>query len=217
MPDIPRFVEIRSMLIGGDSTLVGQPDGGLIVSGDGSLAGVVGRPTADDLETALAVLGPGSELLVPGESIDWIRGALPGTVPQKALIHRLGAVLPQPDLQDVEIGEVDSAFLARLPDELVAEVDGAVMAAVRRVAGGSVAVCSAWWLTESHWDVGVDTLPGHRRRGHARACFLALADHMMKERSLEPVWGALADNTASLRMAASLGFVQDGELWVVEI
>lgn len=60
-------------------------------------------------------------------------------------------------------------------------------------------------MTETLWDVAVDTLDGHRRQGHASACFRALAAHMAAE-GRQPIWGANDDNAASLELAARLGF-----------
>jgi len=43
------------------------------------------------------------------------------------------------------------------------------------------------------------------RRGYAAACFLALAAHMSRD-GPQPVWAAEEDNTASMQLAAKLGF-----------
>ena len=71
-------------------------------------------------------------------------------------------------------------------------------------------------ITETLWDVGIDTLEGHRRKGHARACYLALASHLAAQ-GFSPVWGAYEDNEASLAMAESLGFIPVDEFWVIEL
>lgn len=214
VPDDPSHVEIRSMLLSGDAEVSGSPSGGLVIAPDNSVAGVIGSPSPSLVDRAVSSLAEDADLLVFSEGLAVVTSVLPGATPQRAVIHRLASSLPTDPVEDVSVGEVDAALLASLPDELAEEVDGAILAAVRRVDGVGVAVCGAWWPTETLWDVGVDTLPGHRRRGHARACFTALARHMQR-RGLSPVWGALADNFGSLRMAASLGFVPDGELFVI--
>ena len=110
--------------------------------------------------------------------------------------------------------------LSGLPSALRAEV-GAALARVQPLfvarvppgdAGRIVAVCSAAWETETLWDVSVETVPDHRRRGLAAACFIALARWMLAERGKRPVWGAHESNPASLALAASLGFVRESEL-----
>ena len=216
VPDDASHVEIRSMLLGGDAEVIGSPSGGLVVASDRSVAGVVGSPSPSLVDRGISLLAEDADLLVFPEGLAVVISVMPEVTPQRAAIHRFASTLPTDPLEDVSVGEVDASFLASLPDVLAEEVDGAVFAAVRRVDGVGVAVCSAWWPTETLWDVGVDTLPGHRRRGHARACFIALARHM-EARGLSPVWGALVDNFASLRMAESLGFIPDGELFVIEL
>ncbi len=79
------------------------------------------------------------------------------------------------------------------------------MVAVRVVAGVVVAVCAAGDVTETLWDVGIDTLEGHRRKGFAAACFRSLAAYMAL-RGKQPVWGANEDNVQSLELARKLGF-----------
>jgi GNAT superfamily N-acetyltransferase len=71
--------------------------------------------------------------------------------------------------------------------------------------GVAVAFCYPAYETETLWDVSIDTLEPYRRRGLARTCFEFLCDHMAAHGKV-PVWGALASNSASLSLAARLGF-----------
>ncbi len=204
------------MLLHDAARLMGAPSGGVVVDLEGETAGVVGLPTAEVLGEALALLVPDADVLVVAESLTHVRSLLPDRNPRRAVIHgplQVTAAAPDPT---VEIGEVDDALLASLPPELAEEVDGARLVAVRRVAGQPVAACASWWPTETLWDVGIDTLESHRRQGHARACFRALASHLAGE-GLRPVWGAYEDNPPSLEMAASLGFEPTDELWVFDV
>lgn len=68
--------------------------------------------------------------------------------------------------------------------------------------------------TETLWDVSIDTLPSHRRRGYAAAAALHLM-RVMRARGKTAVWGALDDNPASANLARRLGFVENGTLWVL--
>jgi len=215
VPDEPRWVEIRAMLLHPGSNVLGEPQGGLVVDVDRSVAGVVGQPAEPLLAQAFAILSADAELLVPAESIGHVAALVPEGTARRAVVHTLGSQLPAPDDADVDLSVVDAPFLSSLPEELAEEARGAKWAAARRVDGSAVSICTAWWITERHWDVGVDTLPEHQRQGHARSCFLTLADHLAGH-SLQPVWGAFEDNVASLGMAAGLGFVPDGEIWVVD-
>ena len=74
--------------------------------------------------------------------------------------------------------------------------------------------CYPVWQTERWWDVSVDTIEGYRGQGLAvRAAAAMIA--FMAARGKRPVWGALEDNAASLRVAAKLGFVPVDELLVL--
>lgn len=214
VPDEPRWVEIRSMLLSGRARIFGDPSGAVVVDTERSVAGVVGLPSEDVLDAGITSLSEQSEILVMEESLDHMRAFLPLAEPTRAIIHRLATPLSDQQVGDVEISPVDDRLLSALPDALVHEVEGAHTVAVRRKGALVVAVCSAWWPTETLWDVGVDTLEGHRRQGHARAAFTALARHMDVVHGIEPVWGATVENHASLRMAESLGFVAESSLWL---
>lgn len=65
------------------------------------------------------------------------------------------------------------------------------------------------WITESdrHIDaLGVWTDPRYRRLGLGRAAAAALVGHVLGPRGKDPLWSTTGDNTASLALAASLGF-----------
>ncbi len=60
-------------------------------------------------------------------------------------------------------------------------------------------------------DISVHVLGGYRRRGIATAA-AAMACQAVRASGLTPVWGTAADNEASLRVAAKLGFVETERL-----
>jgi predicted GNAT family acetyltransferase len=68
-----------------------------------------------------------------------------------------------------------------------------------------VSFCYPHHATERWWDVSIDTVAGHRRRGFAAAAAGALIAHLRGE-GREPVWGALDENPASGATARALGF-----------
>lgn len=96
-------------------------------------------------------------------------------------------------------------WLEGLPEDVRAYASLAEAIAVRLVNGASFAVCAAADVTETLWDVGIDTLEGHRRRGYAVACFHSLAAWMAAQ-GRQPVWSAYEDYPPSLALAAKLGF-----------
>jgi GNAT superfamily N-acetyltransferase len=213
VPDIPRWVETRSMLLHG-ATTVGTPEGGLVIGNGRDLAGVVGLPIRETITEALGMLDPGAELLVPPETVHQVLALLPPVLAERAIIHAAPPRLAPPEDGAVEIRPVDASELGWLSSHLAPEAKGASWAAVKRIEGEVVAMCTAGPITETLWDPGIDTLEQHRRKGYARSCFLALAAHL---RPLTPIWGAVEDNTASLAMAASLGFEPVDELWVLTL
>jgi len=79
--------------------------------------------------------------------------------------------------------------------------------------GVPVSLCYPALVTESFWDVTIETVEGYRRGGRAVAAFLRLESEM-RDSGLEPVWGALESNAASLALAAKLGFERVGAIRV---
>ena len=215
VPDLPRWVEVRSLLLHDEGTVFGEHGGGVVVGSDGFTVGIVGEPGPEIFQEARRLFAPDAEVLVIPETLSHMTDLIPEGRPRRAILHALeGPVEPVGD-RNVEIVSVDADFLASLPPELATEVEGAYVAGVRRVDGRVVSVCATSTITESLWDVGIDTLDGHRRQGHARACYLGLASHLASQ-GRQPVWGAYDDNLPSLSMARSLGFVPVDELWVIE-
>ena len=216
LPDIPRWVELRSLLLHDEGTVFGEPTGGVIVSSDGFTVGLVGYPDSSLLAGARPLFAPDAEALVIDKGLEHAVTLFPEGRPRRAILHRLDATVEPISDESLDIAAVDQQLLVSLHPELASEVEGAYIAALRRVEGVVVSACSAASITETLWDVGIDTLEGHRRKGHARACYLSLASHLAAQ-GLSPVWGAYEDNEASLAMAESLGFVPVDELWVIEL
>ena len=102
-------------------------------------------------------------------------------------------------------------MIQQFPAEMRDDVRRATILAAKRVDGQFVSTCSTEAITETRWDVSIDTLEPHRLRGHGRECFLAL-DGVLRQRGRRPVWGATLDNAASRAMARSLGFVPIDEI-----
>ncbi len=148
------------------------------------------------------------ELVVQMDTLQAAQEALPSWTVAQAVVHSL--VRPYPSGERAEAGVVVSAppeqrWLEGLPEDVRLYARLAEAIAVQIVGGAVVAVCAAGDVTETLWDVGIDTLEGHRRRGHAAACFHALAA-WMAGRGRQPVWSAYEDYPPSLTLAAKLGF-----------
>jgi hypothetical protein len=226
LPDVPRWLETRWLLRTPRTRLVADADGHVAVNRAEAMGAVVGRPGADVLRRALRGAPRDTEVLVQDDAADEAGAALPGWRVVGATLHRLSAPVEAPAAPvephvpgDPHVVVVVDApgpdALARLPAALRADAVGATALALSLAGDEVAAVCTAGAVTETLWDVGVDTIAGHRRRGHATAAFRALAGHLAA-RGLQPVWGAEDDNAASLRLAAKLGFQPAGHLAVVK-
>lgn len=56
-------------------------------------------------------------------------------------------------------------------------------------------------------EIGINTLPGHRGKGYAKAACISCANWMVS-RGVCPQWSTSAENTASQRLALGVGFVK---------
>ncbi|MFT7463513.1 MAG: GNAT superfamily N-acetyltransferase [Pseudohongiellaceae bacterium] len=209
VPDLPRWIEARALLLSGHSAIFGSA-GELIIRNDaakGRLAVALGRASADSAGAILCDR-PGRELMCPVDDGEhWLR-VLPGWSAGEVLLYRL----EQPSALAAESPGVKRLgvehSLEHLPAELREELEEAlpdhtVWCAFHE--GSAASFAYSHWRTEGLFDISIDTNPGHRRRGLAR---LAVSELIRQEiaAGLQPVWGAMGSNSASQRLAHSLGF-----------
>lgn len=210
LPDIPRWVETRGLLLSGRGTVILSPGGFLVKALDGPLVCCAGRPDPDSIRAAVADPAPDLRVLAPLEEAEHLARALPEWRQLTATIHLLApgvrpAVDPAADIRLLQ----DGSLLELLPEELHEEISWALPHATVAVAfaeGIPASICYSCWETETLWDISIDTLEEFRRRGLAEACTAFLIERM-RERGKEPVWGAEDTNVPSLRLAAKMGFV----------
>jgi GNAT superfamily N-acetyltransferase len=217
LPDIPRWVETRSLLLVGECELFGLDESdelSFVVRGTGyPLVSVVGRPSKGAIREAVAGRRD-CEVLVPPENGAHVAAALPGWERSAATLHLLGDETRLPRvpagavrlLDPRELGQMEGLPRA-LREELVVAARTSPVAASFD-GGRPVAFCYAD-RTEGLWDVSIDTLEGYRRQGHAARCVAFVVEHL---RPLRPVWGAENTNRASLGLATRLGFVPVDEV-----
>lgn len=224
LPDIPRWLETRDILVSEDGELLGfegeRPTGFVVREPVTDLVCVVGRPPPDAIAEAVSRGGHRGDVLTSPEDLEHALGALPGWTPVRAVLHLLGDA---PRLPDVPEGSVrllspaDLAAMSGVPDDLVSELRTASRwspIAAAWVGERPASFCYVASETERLWDVSIDTLEGHRRHGHAGRCVAYMVEYMRKV-GKEPVWGAEVTNPASLGLAARLGFVPVDELYVI--
>lgn len=226
LPDEPAWVDLRGTLLSGRCRVFSEENaryGFVVRSLDHPFAAAVFEPRVEQVQWAFAVDNPWPQklrLLVPKRKEDYWSRRLPGWQRVDVVLHRLGegsepSAVPVP--AGVEIRRVEpDVDLSHLPDEIRDEYvqaveDGRPMTAAF-VDGLPVAFCYAALETEGLWDVAIDTLEAHRRKGLAAAAFWELHRWMSAEKGKAPVWGAYADNPASLALAAKLGFEEDSRL-----
>lgn len=210
LPDIPRWVETRGLLLGGRCSVAVSPDGFVVKALDSPLVCCVGRPDPEAVRKAVANPTPDLRVLVPPEEAEPVARALPDWSRGSATIHvQAAGTRPAPDpAVDVRL-LADEPLLDLLPDGLREELSSVRPPATVAVAfsdGFPASICYPCWETESLWDISIDTVPEFRRRGLAEAC-TAFLIRTMRERGKEPVWGAEDSNLPSLRLAAKMGFV----------
>ena len=220
LPDVPRWVEVRDLLLGGEGQVLGlrvAPALAFVLANpDDNVVFVVGAPALEAVRAAVTGLGPGASVIAAPESADRLAQALPGWTRQRIILHTLadGSQLPSPDVGVVEFIDpkrLDSLALGHdLRDELLSASEYTQIAATL-VDGQPVSFCYAGSRTETWWDISIDTLPGHRRQGYAGLC-AAFMVRSLAAQGLQPVWAAVEGNPASWRLAQKLGFAPVDEL-----
>lgn len=213
LPDEPRWVEVRGMLLTG----MGRPVGAVATSpvtfvalhaGDDQAA-VVGRPPHELIQNAAA---SATELLAVPENADWVTAALPSWQLESATIHVASSLdliraVPPGVVRELTIPELSGLPIqyAQLGDDLLVEARSGTPVFAAFAGEQPVAFCYAGSVTERWWDLSVDTLEPYRRQGYAAQCVAHVAQYMAAQGRM-PVWGASKSNTASARLAAKLGF-----------
>ncbi len=220
LPDLPRWVEARGYLAAAGCEVRGlRWDPALAVvlrDPDLDLLIVVGAADGDAIHASTAACGPGAELVCAPEDVDGVARALPGWHRTRAILHVLADAsrLPVPAPGQVRLLEPDEIGALRVPEALRRELRAAAESspiAATVVDGEAVSFCYAGSVTETLWDISIDTVPAHRQKGYAGLCVAFMVRHM-EARGKRPVWGAAEDNPASWRLARKLGFEPVDEL-----
>ena len=210
LPDSPRWVETRGMLLAGRCLAFGDSTNCVVVDSVMPVLSILGRPAATLLTQALEAAIQPVHVLAPPENQEYVAHLLPGWLCESATLHLLKPS-PRSDpvsVENVRLFEPNEGFIACIPDTLAKEL--------RRVADWSliaatfveqipVSFCYASSMTETLWDISIDTLEDYRRRGYAAQCVEYMI-RLMNKQGRQPVWGAMNSNAASLLMAQKLAF-----------
>ncbi len=171
---------------------------------------VVGWPARDAITEAVSRRKSRGVVLAQFDNQGPVVAALPGWRKTAATLHVLSDArrVPSAPLADVRLLTRRDLGSLSLPPELQSEFEIAIRhspIAATIVDGAPVSFCYAASVTESLWDVSIDTLEAHRRRGYATQCVAYMINYMLR-RGKRPVWGALETNAPSLELALKLGF-----------
>jgi hypothetical protein len=152
LPDIPRWLHVRSMLLSGRCEVLGLAEGGskpqfvareLEESEDRAVC-VVGHLPADVIREAARRSRYGGDVLATPEGASHILGALPDWTATRATLHLLGDAAQLPRIAGAEVRAFGESDIATVPDDLpeglrseLATPHGASRTWSRRCAGGA--------------------------------------------------------------------------------
>ena len=116
LPDVPRWVEVRSMLLSGEGRVIGSvstsPLSFVVVDPVGT-AGVVGRPASASVRAAAEVA---HEILAVPEDAGWTAAALPEWRREAATLYVLGEHARLPGFTEEEARVVTAPELVAAPE-----------------------------------------------------------------------------------------------------
>lgn len=222
LPDLPRWVETRWLLQVNGCKLLGHGGGQgefFVIHPQAPFGAVVGRPPPQAFERLRARQGSFELIGQAADAADaaYLKNQLPDWDFGYGLIH----TKPPSEHGPGRLKEENSKIVVQSPPSpglpRVTRKWGAVAVAMAAWLENErpVSVCAAVCVTESYWDVGIETVEQYRRRGYARVCFEVL-ERFMAGRGKRPVWSAHERNQASLAMARRLDFSPVNRLVVLE-
>jgi GNAT superfamily N-acetyltransferase len=231
LPDTAGWIDTRGMLLSGRATIIGGDTvgAGFVVramSDALAVVSVVGYPAHHLIATAVEDATDMTPVIAQPDNAVHVGQALASCprssaghrwAPERAVLHRLGSESASVLADDVHVRLLrGDDRLDHLPPGLRFEIGHAhqtTPVAAAMADARPVSFCYPCWMTETLWDVSIDTLEGYRRRGlAARAARFMIA--LMRAEGREPVWGAMESNVASMELARRLGFAPAGEIVV---
>jgi len=222
LPDLPRWVEARGMLMARRAFVVDTADGCRLICGrKDRLVVPMTIELSPQVEATAMREVPGASFLLQDVMLPAGRYHLPDWTAEPATVYTLpperarGWRMPPWPTAPMTLEQIDKAeaLPAPLRDELRDAVARTSVWAAS-MEGQPVAFAYAAQTTEGWFDMSVDTLESARNRGLGRAAAMGLiVDRML--RGLRPVWGAVKSNQASHSLARGLGFEPVDLLWVL--
>jgi GNAT superfamily N-acetyltransferase len=220
IPDAPATLEFRSLALDPESSAYRSGAGLVLLDSKEQQLGAAGAIDRDDVLDLIRSRRLTCEVLADEAAYDVLRGDIPF---EPAKVFALDAAwrpghFDRPEVLIRELESTDS--IAHVPGELHDELTAARARSFRILAafvdGAPVSFSYSASMTETLADISIDTLEAHRGRGIGMATAARLID-WVDQIGKQPVWGALATNGPSLRLAEKLGFRRyTGRLFVAE-
>ena len=218
--DVPRWLEVRDLLLTESGDVFGlqnEPELAFVIREKGTPSiFVIGKPSIDVIHEVTQPVDLAATVITPPENKDYLAMLLIGWAQTRIIVHHLPDFTFLPEVQPGQVDFLDTSLLNQLPidAELRAELEvGAAHSPIAAAFDGSLPVsfCYVSSETETLWDVAIDTLPDHQRKGYATQA-AAFMIRYMHEQGKQAVWQALEDNPASWKLAQKLGFAAIDEL-----
>ena len=217
LPDQPRWLETRDLLAWSGSSWIGDDVRNFVVwSEDDDLGAIVGEPDPAAMHQAVQAC---EDVLAFPENIRYVREHLTHVDAELATLFQASAgTISEPNYPCRLLTRGEVTALSHLQPELRDELADVVAEGKEILAAldGNLPVAFVYVAseTETLWDISIDTVETHRRRGFASAAVLSMM-RIMAQRSKTAVWGAVQSNTPSLNLARKLGFIEVDQLWVL--
>ena len=225
LPDIPLWVDTRGLLLSEHCRIFGfdsEDSLNFVVSStQAPLAAVVGHPAPAAIREAVEDFQSEAEVVSSLTSAHHVAEVLNDWRMEVAILHSLP---PTVTWELVEEGDsrilerADLPELRHLPPELKRELEIAtdyLNFAAAFLDSRAASFCWTYLVTETYWDVSVETLKPYQRKGLAYSASISMINYMRTLRK-EPVWGAVESNHASLALAHKIGFKEVDRLMVFE-
>lgn len=223
LPDSALWVEARGMLLSGRGTVldfVSDPaPAGALYQEDIGLAIVIGEPEFDLIHQVSELA---DEFICPIDHFKYISQHLNGWSHELGSLKQLPLSINLEGFDSTLRSDERSDFLqlrklkfdelpdiGDLPELLFQELEQEMSMGSQIYCAAEndepVSFCFAAAISESFWDISIDTLFPYRREGYGESC-VRYAISEMSKKGLRPVWGVLDSNKASRYLARKLGF-----------
>ena len=229
VPDAPVTIEARAMLLAPEDEVelyaADDPAGFVAMDRRLCLGTCWGKIEPQWLEEVRDALPENSSILACVDNVKTVAPILEDWRKEWAILHSRPREIESGREAGMDPSQVRKLTLADLDGIDSREIEEIELLRTIVERGGDVAssfdgekpvsFCCAAVTTETRWDIGIETAESHRRRGHAMRAYRWMADYQARL-GRQPVWGATESNTASRNLAAKLGFMPVGGLWVFE-